>query len=312
MNSRVHRLKTFDSPGVVSYIKRDDELSFGISGSKLRKYSSLIPSLIEQGIEEAVLAGTSYSNHILSLSQSLREHQIKPTLFFGGKRPQNPVGNFIFTSLLVPPEDMHWVAKGEEDKAAHDYATARQLQGNKSLYIPTGARMKESLPGALTLVTDIVRNEKELGIEFDHIIVDSGTGMTAIAVILGFSQLHRKTHIHVIQMASTRERFELFLKTFQAELKSGHCQTHYTLYQPSTARSFGSVNASVWRTVAHMARSEGILVDPTYNAKLFAEGQKILQKNEIRGNVLFVHSGGGLALSGFMEDLGRIVRNQVK
>ncbi len=312
MNSRIHRLHTFDTQSATVFVKRDDELSFGISGSKLRKYSSLLPHMLEQKIQQAVLAGGFFSNHILSLSQMLIEKGIKPVLFLSGRKPQKPKGNFIFTSLLVPEEDMHWVPKGEEDSAAEAYAAAKVKQGVKAFYVPTGAKMKESVPGALTLVADIERNEKEAGVVFDHIFIDSGTGTTAASLILGLADRKKTTHVHVVQMASTPERFQLLLNNFKSGFPYLEGPLRYTLYQPTTARSFGSVNASVWRTVQHMARHEGILVDPTYNAKLFAEGKKLLQKNEIQGNVLFIHSGGGLALSGFMEDLGLILQKQVK
>ncbi len=50
LQSRTHLLKNFKN----IYIKRDDELSFGISGSKIRKYASLIPNLLRHSIDEAI------------------------------------------------------------------------------------------------------------------------------------------------------------------------------------------------------------------------------------------------------------------
>jgi 1-aminocyclopropane-1-carboxylate deaminase/D-cysteine desulfhydrase-like pyridoxal-dependent ACC family enzyme len=312
MNSRIHRLNTFDAPGVIAYVKREDELSFGISGSKLRKYSSLIPYLIEQNIKEVVLAGSASSNHILSIAQLLKENKIKITLFLGGRRPDKPVGNFIFTSLIIAPEDMHWVARGEEDSAAQAYAAARSQEKKSIFYIPSGARMKEAIPGALSLIHDLEKNERELGITFDHVFIDSGTGTTAVTAILGSALLKKHTHFHVIQMAGTSHEFKMLIEDFRSALPPIHSPLRYSLYQPLTARSFGSTNASVWKCVVHMARHEGILVDPIYNAKLFSEGKRLLQQGKIQGNVLFIHSGGGFALAGFMENLGNILTKEVR
>ncbi|MES2345454.1 MAG: pyridoxal-phosphate dependent enzyme [Chlamydiota bacterium] len=312
MNSRVHRLNTFDFPGVTAYVKREDELSFGISGSKLRKYSSLLPYLLKQNVEEVVLAGGVYSNHILAMAQLLREKGIKITLFLGGRCPHKPMGNFIFISLIISKEDIHFVPAGEEDAAAKAYTEVLQKENKRAFHIPLGARMKESIPGALSLVYDLEKNEKELGITFDHIFIDSGTGTTAVTTILGFAMLEKKTHFHVIQMASTPERFENLITLFRDEFPTIHAPLCYSLYKPLTARSFGSTNASVWKSIAHMARYEGIFVDPVYNAKLFAEGRKILRKGEIQGNILFIHSGGGFALAGFMEELGNILTKEVR
>ena len=58
--------------------------------------------------------------------------------------------------------------------------------------VPEGSFCKEAIVGASTLALDILKNEKELGIEFDHVFVDSGTGMTAMSLIYAFHILSIK------------------------------------------------------------------------------------------------------------------------
>ncbi|MEK7749647.1 MAG: hypothetical protein AAB277_01590, partial [Planctomycetota bacterium] len=48
LQSRIHRLRWFGRSDI--WVKRDDELSFGVSGTKLRKHASIIPSLKQKGI----------------------------------------------------------------------------------------------------------------------------------------------------------------------------------------------------------------------------------------------------------------------
>jgi len=43
LQSRIHRLHWFGRSDI--WVKRDDELSFGVSGTKLRKHASIIPVL---------------------------------------------------------------------------------------------------------------------------------------------------------------------------------------------------------------------------------------------------------------------------
>ena len=110
-HSRVHRLASFDSQSVKCYVKRDDELGFGISGSKIRKYRSLIPWLKQEKIHEVVLIGSASSNHVLSLCQLLIENRLKPTLFLRGDPSYSKKGNCIFSSLFVPSSSIHWISK---------------------------------------------------------------------------------------------------------------------------------------------------------------------------------------------------------
>jgi 1-aminocyclopropane-1-carboxylate deaminase len=76
---------------------------------------------------------------------------------------------------------------------------------------------------------------------------------------------------------------------------------NYELYLPSNAKSFGSVNAGVLQEVVHWARSDGIVLDPIYSAKLFYEAKKIIQQKNLQGSILLVHSGGQLALCAYHD-----------
>ena len=111
--SRIHRLKFISKPNAFVWVKREDELGFGVSGSKLRKYQSLIPYIKQQSAKQVVLIGGAYSNHIVSLTQLLIEEGIVPYLFLRGDQPPIYQGNFLLTSLLVPAEQIHWIKRAD-------------------------------------------------------------------------------------------------------------------------------------------------------------------------------------------------------
>jgi 1-aminocyclopropane-1-carboxylate deaminase/D-cysteine desulfhydrase len=69
--------------------------------------------------------------------------------------------------------------------------------------------------------------------------------------------------------------------------------------KPKTAKSFGSVNQTIKNEIKRLAREEGILADPIYAAKLFFSARKYIQEAELKGNVLIIHSGGTLSMTGF-------------
>jgi len=305
--SRVHRLNTFDLSGVTTYVKREDELGFGISGTKVRKYLSLLPSLCSQKPQEVILIGGPFSNHILGMVQLLRENAIEPILFLRGEPPSALRGNFLFTSWMSNPENIHWIKREENiEVAAETYLMKRRAEGAKILLVPEGGSSPEALPGLLTLACDIIRNEKGLSLAFDHIFIDAGTGMAASVLILVLSWLQKCTQVHVLLLAGNQEEFRQRLEMdkllLEAFLKQSlPSPTSYNLYLPQNAPSFGSVNAQVKANIRFIAEAEGILTDPIYSAKLFDEGKKILASSRIQGNVLFIHSGGALTLSGFFS-----------
>lgn len=75
----------------------------------------------------------------------------------------------------------------------------------------------------------------------------------------------------------------------------------YHLYYPATAKSFGSTNKTIFREIQRIAREDVILTDPVYSSKLFLTARQTILDRALDGNILLIHSGGGLALTGFMN-----------
>lgn len=306
VHSRIHRLQTF--PSSSCYVKREDELGFSISGSKIRKYRSLIPFLLANTIQEVALIGSAYSNHVLSFSQLLIENGMKPTLFLRGDPKRRLQGNALLTTLFISPSSIHWISQSEwkeVENIAHDYAKKKDYP---ILVLPEGGFHTAALPGALSLPLDVLDNQEEYNIEFDHIFIDAGTGFMASALILGLHQLNHRAHIHVLLLADDEKAFEkrlnhchqMFCNLMGRDMS---LPRHFTLHRPSLAKGFGQMNSFLFKTIAEIAQTEGFLTDPIYSAKLFMESKRLIKQDQIEGNVLIHHSGGALTLMGFQHQL---------
>lgn len=291
-HSREHPLKT-----IKSRVKREDELGFGISGTKLRKYTSLIPHLINNSYQAAAIIGSAHSNHVLSISQTLIENDIKPVLFLLGNPKMKREGNLLLTSMLVPETEWHWIDRTDwpfVEKLAYEHIT------KETLLIPEGACMPEALPGALTLAIDMLDTDN------DHIFMDAGTGLSAIATILAYAWLGKKTTLHILLLADNEQQFLNKLNHFQHVFEqfmgaSIEGELRFKLYSSTLARSFGSVNQAVIDHIKFLACNEGFFTDPIYSAKLFWEANEIIKAQSLDGNILVIHSGGALTLMGFQQ-----------
>ncbi|MBS0604185.1 MAG: pyridoxal-phosphate dependent enzyme [Verrucomicrobia bacterium] len=316
LHSRIHPLRSFPVPSGKCFVKREDELGFGISGTKVRKYLSFLPSLLKHEPDEAVIVGSAYSNHVLSLSQLLRENGVEPILMLLGDPHCKMQGNLLYSSLVAEPHNIHWISRkkwNEIDQIALEFAQERAKANIKTLVVPKGANCAEALPGAMSLGLDILRNEDESGLRFDHLLIDSGTGLTSCALALAFEYLERPTFLHILLTAGSEEEFRHTLAERKKDFEKLIGETlpspaRFRLYIPTTAPAFGSVNATVFRTIREIARREGFLTDPVFTAKLFYEGKNMIAEQQLKGNILFIHSGGGLGLTGFQEEMAKIIR----
>ncbi|MCF7852787.1 MAG: hypothetical protein K9M07_06065 [Simkaniaceae bacterium] len=286
LHSRVHPLNTYPA-----YIKREDELSFGMSGNKLRKLASLIPSLLHKKIKHVSVFGSAHSNFILAISQSLIEHQIPFSLLLKKPHHLQKRGNFAYLSRLIKPEQIIWIERDEINPHS-------LIQTPDSLFIDEGGYSKESLLGAMTLAESISRNEKEHCIAFDHICIDAGTGLSAIGLILGAAYLQKPWTIQIFSMKEDA-------RAFDARLHAMHDKSlplpPYQVHQLSQYKAFGSVPTSLLRYIDDFAQREGIFLDPLYSSKMFYELEHHHQ-SRLTKKTLIIHSGGALSLSGFQND----------
>lgn len=303
VHSRVHRMQEERW-----YVKRDDELGFGISGSKLRKYISIIP-YIKKEKKTVALVGSFSSNHVLSLLQLLKQESIPYQLFL--EKTHGKKGNAFFLSLLLQEKEIIWIDQVPSVFKQKWMQNLEEKCGKEFVWIPMGGCMQEALPGALTLCLDLLRNEQEIGAFFSHVFVDAGTGLCAIALILGMSYLQRDIAIHVVLIAGTRDEFIETLSYFHSYLQKllgeSFSLLPYQLYEPFIAKSFGSFNASVRNFIKKTAEKEGIFLDPMYTAKLVMTAQEVVLRDNLQGNRVWIHSGGALSLSGFQESFSQYV-----
>ncbi len=269
LHSRVHPLNSL--PG---WIKREDELSFGISGPKLRKLIPLIHALKKE--KGAVLYGSAYSNFILGAVQLLTENRIDYRFVLKKAHTSKIVGNLQYLLRMVPLEKI----LSENAPLPLDYRI-----------IPEGGEVEECLLGAKSLAYSICQNERELGIKFSKVVIDAGTGLSAIGLILGLFELKKELPVHIFSMKISEKEFFEKLDPYKVT-------TPVYFHELTHHKSFGAVNKTLLNFIDIFAKKEGIFLDPIYSAKLFYELTNIRQ-DLLSPTSLVILSGGALSLSGF-------------
>jgi len=303
--SRIHKLDLFSGIGQEVIIKREDETGFLVSGTIRRKYASLLPWLLQKGITEVALIGGEHSNHLPAFLQLCREKKIKVRIFIKKSHQQAYRGNRFLLHLIAHPDEFVEL-DGKDWPRVEEIA--QEMLGPSGFVVPEGASCPPALAGAASLMLDLVRNEASLGQAFDHIFVDAGTGMSATGLLFAHQFLQHPSQLHVVLMADPedvfKEKIEQYRPQWQAMTKLEANPGPLPLfYRPQTGKSFGSVNRAVLDSIVDIAKKEGLLLDPVYNAKLFSTVYQILANPEIKGNICIVHSGGGTGLMGFAETL---------
>ncbi len=137
------------------------------------------------------------------------------------------------------------------------------------------------------------------------IYIDSGTGLTAAALLLGLGYLHLPWRVVVVSMTGQeRCEFDRLLANLGEEFLrlTGESPKvpEWELTYPPVGRSFGSTGAAAIQEIKDTACREGILCDPLYSAKLILAYRA--ERDENRPSILLI-SGGERELLGFQKPL---------
>jgi len=231
--------------------------------------------------------GSSHSSNIQRLALLLPQYAIEPSYVVEG-REGPPVGNGLLSKLTLgshysshpEPPDYDWI-------------------------VPEGGSCPAALAGSLGIAGSVVQQALSLGHLPQDLYIDSGTGFTAAALLLGCGYFELNCEVHVVSMTGqTRAELDQTLDSLVPEytriLKEPPRACDYTLHSPPIGRSFGSTPARVFEEVQAMAQLESVLVDPLYTAKLSLTYQEL--RNPERSALMFI-SGGVRDLLGFQGPL---------
>ena len=335
------------SPGL--WLKREDELSFTLSGPKYRKFCGMAAAF---DAHDSILAvGSARSAFLLGLAQLCRETQMPLELILLRSTPYQDFGTDVLYDIAFADLPVHWLTREQwpEAKAmALELAAARSRRESDDnaprgpgtgetgrspspmepalrqrslgpLVLAEGGAGPEALAGALTLPLDIAEQMTRLQIAPEEIWIDAGSGFTAQALILGLGTLLRHPPtVHVVLCAGDDQSFAQDLSLRQGEARAAlgiaWQPASYRTHRPSTARAYGATNRQVWDKVAQFHRQKGILLDPLYTAKLMLtfEAFRAAHPASTPKSTLLIHSGGGLNNFGFRDGLRGTARDEAR
>lgn len=291
------------------FLKRDDELSFGVSGSKWRKLATLVPHLLRHPSRPVWLVGGLASNSVVAAAQVFREAGLNLRVLIPSRSASAPTHspNAVLSAMILGHAD---IKRGQPAAVPAAIAALRQLAHLGVItWLDEGLDHPAAYPGAASLAADLHRNEDERGERFRHVVIDAGTGVSAAAMILNDARHLRGTgfrrHYHVVLIAGDEAYFGRQWAKVARILPGteGLCpgQLGVEFYRPDVGKSFGSTPAAVFATIRKVARQDGVLLDPIYTAKTY----EVLARRiaPLPGAKVMIHTGGGLSLGGFLDRL---------
>jgi 1-aminocyclopropane-1-carboxylate deaminase len=301
--------------GARVWAKREDcnsGLAFG--GNKTRKLEYLIPDALRQGADTLVSIGGVQSNHTRQVAAVAARCGLKAVLVQESwvdwpDAVNDKVGNILLSRLMgadvrLVQADFGIGFKDSWHQALEDVRAA----GGTPYAIPAGA--SDHRLGGLGFANwayELQRQEQELDVFFDTIVVCSVTGSTQAGMIAGFAGQDRPRRVLGIdasaKLAETRAQVEKIARGTAELIGLGRDlrDDEITVLPGWAGESYGIPGQSTVDAIRLAGRLEGMITDPVYEGKSMAGLIDLVRSGEIPkdANVLYAHLGGQPALNAY-------------
>ncbi|HEY5880274.1 MAG TPA: 1-aminocyclopropane-1-carboxylate deaminase [Nakamurella sp.] len=320
--SPVHRLDRLSDHlgGPSIWAKREDVnsgLAFG--GNKTRKLEYLVPDALAQGADTLVSIGGVQSNHTRQVAAVAAKLGLKAVLvqerWVDWDDPVNDkVGNILLSRIMGADVRLDPSGFGIEFKDSWQRALDDVRRGGGVPYaIPAGA--SDHRLGGLGFANwayEVARQEAELGVFFDTIIVCSVTGSTHAGMIAGFAGQDRPRRVLGIDASAkldeTREQVARIARNTAELIGLGRelRDDEITVLEGWAGDLYGIPVQSTIDAITLTGRLEGMIIDPVYEGKSMAALIDLVKQGEIgpESTVLYAHLGGQPALNAYSGIFG--------
>ncbi len=315
--SPVHRLDRLARHlgGATIWAKREDcNSGIAYGGNKTRKLEYLVADALAQGCDTLVSIGGVQSNHTRQVAAVAAHVGLKCVLIQESwvdwpDSVYDKVGNILISRLAGADVRLVKAGFGIGFKESWDAALAEvEAGGGRPYAIPAGA--SDHRLGGLGFANwarEVTRQEEQLGVFFDTIIVCSVTGSTQAGMIAGFALDGKPRRVLGIDAsakpAETRDQVGRIARNTASliGLERDLRDDEIVLDERYHAGVYGIPDDATVDAMRVAARTEGMVTDPVYEGKSMAGLIDLVTRGEIAktSTVLYAHLGGQPALNAY-------------
>ena len=296
------------------FIKRDDCTGLATGGNKTRKLEFLLGEALLLGADTLVTQGAVQSNHVRQTAAAackfgLKCHALLERRVADAASDYESTGNVFLDELFGATLEFRPAGL---DMNAEAKALCQRLRadGAKPYFIPGGGSNAIGALGYASCAQEIGVQSHELGIDFDYLVVASGSAGTHAGLLAGLQDLALDLPVLGISVRHPQAKQVAAVHTLAEEtlalLNDATLPIDKVIVDDGyVGPGYGVAAESTLEAIRMTARSEAILLDPVYSAKAMAGLIGLVRSGFFAADakVLFLHTGGSAALFAYEEIL---------
>lgn len=283
------------------WLKRDDLTDTVATGNKLRKLEFTVARALEEKATVLITCGGVQSNHCRSTAVVARQLGLTCHLLLRGHEPTVSDGNLLIDRILGT--EITFLDRGQDadlDRCFADAADHYRSQGEVPYCIPVGASDETGLWGYIECCKELRKDFEQQAISPGHIVSATGSGGTMGGLILG-NEIHQLGACITAFNVCDDEAY--FINKIREDF--GRWESRYGMPVDTSALPINVIDGyvgpgyaratqPVFDTIKHLARLEGVILDPVYTGKAFHAMLEELNQGRFQESedIVFIHTGG--------------------
>jgi 1-aminocyclopropane-1-carboxylate deaminase/D-cysteine desulfhydrase-like pyridoxal-dependent ACC family enzyme len=231
-------------------------------------------------------------------------------LILKGEQPSQPIqGNYLLDYILGA--EVRWSGEKPVVEALEEEAEILRMKGQRPYVVPFGGSNALGICGYVSALTELYEQVECQEIDFDVIVIPSGSGGTQAGLLLGARALGYNRKILGI---SVFEKAGPFRERISRLVTAGAGLLHLDITCASDdveindaylGDGYGVLGDLERESINVAGHTEGLLVDPVYTGRALGGIIDMIKKSEFdKGQrILFWHTGGIPALFAYGEEL---------
>ena len=291
-------------------VKRDDLTGLGLGGNKARKLEYLLAHALADGATALITTGAVQSNHARMTAAAAAMCGLEAHLVLTASSAEPALeGNLLLDRLFgaqvyfVPAVDP-MLAVGHDEAMVAEVAQGIRARGGRPYVIPVGGSSGVGALGYVAGTVELAGQLEALDARPSRLYFGSGSRGTQAGLTLGAHLAGVSYRLHGVAVSAGEpekiERARRVAGEAAALLGAGDSvrAAEFFTDQGFIGEGYGVPTPAALDALRLVARTEALILDPTYTAKAMAALIDDVRAGRIAGSdtVVFLHTGGSPAL----------------
>jgi len=305
--------RTSKALGCRIWLKADDLTGSVLSGNKVRKLEYLLAEAQQQA-DLVITCGGLQSNHCRATALACAQIGMECVLLLRGDSNSvseiENVGNMLLDNLSGA--DIRVVPRSRYvsnlDALFAELESECVQRGRRAYCIPTGGSNDLGVWGYLDASRELAADVARENFQPDAIVCATGSGGTLAGLALGSALFGLSARVLGFAVCDSEKYFldkvGRDLNRWATRFNSGSLPSiNMAVNDRYIGPGYAKIYPEVADCIAHIAREEGLVLDPVYTGKAFYGMLNEIKNGCLNGmsDIVFVHTGGSFGLFPFAD-----------